>query len=53
MCVAQEVADRYCAAAMQLNVLAEDRGISQDELKMRKADLLLSLMLGDVDAKLQ
>jgi len=50
MCVAQEVSDRYCAAAMQLNLLAEDRGIAQDELKMRKVEFLERLVLGEVDA---
>ncbi|MDO8313060.1 MAG: hypothetical protein Q7T25_14090, partial [Sideroxyarcus sp.] len=49
MCVSQSVADKYCAAAMQLNLLAEDHGISQDELKMRKIELLERL--GEQDAK--
>lgn len=43
MCVPQEAADRYCATAMQLNLLAGERGITQDELNMRKADLLVAL----------
>ncbi|MFA7278923.1 MAG: phage portal protein [Sterolibacterium sp.] len=49
MCVSQSVADKYCAAAMQLNLLAEDHGISQDELKMRKIELLERL--GEQDAQ--
>lgn len=47
MCVPQDVANRYCAAAMQLNLLADDRGISQDELKLRKVELLERLTLGE------
>jgi hypothetical protein len=35
---------------MQLNMLAEHSGISQDELKMRKADLLERLALGEAYA---
>jgi len=50
MCVSQDAADRYCAAAMQLNLLAEDRGISQDELKLRKIELLERLVLGESHA---
>jgi len=53
MCIAQEVADRYCSAAMQLNLMAEDKGITQDELKMRKVDLLVSLVLGGENAAIQ
>lgn len=49
MCVARESADRYCAAAMHLNLIAEDRGISPDELKLRKIELLERL--GEQDAK--
>lgn len=51
MCVAQEIADRYCAQAMQLNLLADDRGISQDELKLRKVELLERLALGECNAQ--
>jgi HK97 family phage portal protein len=53
LCVSQEVADRYCSAAMQLNLIAEDKGITQDELKMRKVDLLVSLVLGGGNAAIQ
>lgn len=46
MCIAQDVADRYCAAAMQLNLLADDGGISVDELKRRKVEFLQRLATG-------
>jgi hypothetical protein len=53
MCVAPDVSGRYCSAAAQLNMLAEDRGISQDELKMRKVDLLERLALGAEHAEIE
>ena len=53
MCVAQAVADRYCAAAAQLSLLADDKGIAPDELQRRKVDLLMRLTLGGQDAEIQ
>jgi len=50
MCVEKEIADRYCAAAMQLNLLAEDGGISRDDLNLRKIEWLERLVLGEKDA---
>lgn len=43
MCVTQEVAEKFCAAAMQLNLLAEENGISGFELTERKVDLLVAM----------
>lgn len=48
--VSKESAERYCAAAAQLNLLAEDRGISRDELRMRKIELLERLAMGEQHA---
>ncbi len=50
-CAAPEVIDRYCAAAAQLNLLADEGGISQDELRARKVDLLAELILGGSHAE--
>lgn len=47
MCAAAEVADRYCAAAIQLNLVADEQAIAADELKARKVELLCSLVLGE------
>jgi len=47
MGVDQSRADRYCTAAMQLNLLAEDSGVSQEDLKLRKIELLERLVLGE------
>lgn len=43
MCVDQDVADRYCAFAMQLNLIAEENGISKEELSTSKIELLESI----------
>jgi len=45
--VSEDTAAKYCSMAMQLNLLAEDRGISQDELKLRKVEFLERLVLGE------
>jgi len=44
MCVPQEKAAKYCAAAMQLNLLADESGIPPEELKARKIELLISIV---------
>ncbi len=50
MCVGRDVADRYCAAAMQLNLIADEQGITTEELNERKVALLESLALGESHA---
>lgn len=46
MCMTMEAARCYCDTAMQINRLAEECQISQDELKNRKIELLERLSLG-------
>ena len=48
--VSEERAAAYCTSAMNLNLLAEDNGISTSELNMRKVDLLEKLALGEPNA---
>ena len=43
--VSAAVADEYCAQAQQLNLIAGERGISPDELALRKTELLTNYLL--------
>lgn len=50
LCVAVDVAERYCGLAMQLNLIADEGGVSAEELRARKVELLERLALGEQNA---
>jgi Phage portal protein len=43
MCVSKEAADGYCTSAMQLALIADERGIAQNLLRAIKIELLINL----------
>jgi hypothetical protein len=48
--VRAETAAHYCNVAAQLNLLAEDHGVDAAQLRARKVDLLVELVMGEAHA---
>jgi HK97 family phage portal protein len=48
--VRPETAAHYCEVAAQLNLLAEDHDVGATELRARKVDLLVELVMGEAHA---